>query len=108
MSVIPLWITGMTSQEINIKPFSRCENEAEWRQATQYYQVSSLSPDAVIERLELTCPGLVAVISSLLLHPNTPSLTAAQVDESFSCFMVILFPIIPHVPFYWLLFCEYC
>ncbi|XP_027229784.1 BLOC-2 complex member HPS3 isoform X1 [Penaeus vannamei] len=60
--------------------YAQCENEAEWRQATQYYQVSSLSPDAVIERLELTCPGLVAVISSLLLHPNTPSLTAAQAN----------------------------
>ncbi|XP_071522877.1 BLOC-2 complex member HPS3 isoform X3 [Panulirus ornatus] len=60
--------------------YAQCETEAEWNQATQYYQVSSLSPDAVIERLDLQCPGLVAVISALLLHPNTPTLTSAQAN----------------------------
>ena len=61
--------------------YCRCETEAEWKQATQYYQVSSLTPDAVVERLELQCPGLVPVVSSLLLHSNTLSLTAAQVRQ---------------------------
>ncbi|XP_069957344.1 BLOC-2 complex member HPS3 isoform X3 [Cherax quadricarinatus] len=60
--------------------YAQCDTEAEWKQATQYYQVSSLSPDAVIERLDLQCPGLVAVISALLLHPNTPVLTSAQAN----------------------------
>lgn len=59
--------------------WQRCETEAEWKQATQYYQVSSLTPDAVVERLDLQCPGLVPVVSALLLNPNTPPLTAAQV-----------------------------
>ncbi|KAG0721181.1 Hermansky-Pudlak syndrome 3 protein [Chionoecetes opilio] len=59
--------------------YAQCETEAEWKQATQYYQVSSLTPDAVVERLELQCPGLVPVVAALLLHPNTPLLTAAQV-----------------------------
>ncbi|XP_042207790.1 Hermansky-Pudlak syndrome 3 protein-like isoform X2 [Homarus americanus] len=60
--------------------YAQCETEAEWKQATQYYQVSSLSPDAVIERLDLQCPGLVAVVSALLLHPSTPPLSSAQAN----------------------------
>uniref|UniRef100_A0A0P4VX76 Uncharacterized protein n=1 Tax=Scylla olivacea TaxID=85551 RepID=A0A0P4VX76_SCYOL len=60
--------------------YAQCDTEAEWKQATQYYQVSSLTPDAVVERLELQCPGLVPVVSALLLHPNTAPLTAAQAN----------------------------
>ncbi|XP_045621945.1 BLOC-2 complex member HPS3 isoform X2 [Procambarus clarkii] len=60
--------------------YAQCDTETEWKQATQYYQVSSLSPDAVIERLDLQCPGLAAVISAMLLHPNTPVLTSAQAN----------------------------
>lgn len=59
----------------------RCETEGEWQQATQYYQVSSLTPDAVVERLDPQCPGLVPVLESLLLHPSTPTLTPAQVQK---------------------------
>ncbi|XP_066989982.1 BLOC-2 complex member HPS3 isoform X2 [Macrobrachium rosenbergii] len=60
--------------------YAQCTGEAEWKQGTQYYQVSSLSPDAVIERLDPQCPGLVAVVTDLLLHPSTPMLTSAQAN----------------------------
>lgn len=60
--------------------YASCSSEVEWQQAVQYYQVSSLSCDAVIERLETDSPGLLHIISSLLLNPTTPILTAAQAN----------------------------
>ncbi|KAK4302345.1 hypothetical protein Pmani_025562 [Petrolisthes manimaculis] len=72
--------------------YAMCETEGEWQQATQYYQVSSLTPDAVVERLEPQCPGLVPVLESLLLHPSTPTLTPAQAN----CVLEMLENIAPY------------
>ncbi|CAL4066395.1 unnamed protein product, partial [Meganyctiphanes norvegica] len=60
--------------------YASCTSEAEWEQAVQYYQVSSLSCDAVIERLETDTPGILHIISSLLLNPATTVLTPAQAN----------------------------